>query len=281
MRAYLTLVPMRAASDDEPSPSKPGSVLQSSNDGTSPDAPSSVPPPPPPALTAAQRALIQDGLALVERGAVAIARSYRPRVRREDLLGPGTLALYEAVVDYREDRHPDFLQYAQYHVCGRMLDAVRIEHYALRARVERAMDRAFYRMISHQDLDVDLFTAGDEKVCDDARRGNAELAAATYLAALLEGQANAEAQVVELEGQLATLESLHEGLANLTPEEREVIRRVYEGGLTLDQVAREVGLPARSTQRRHAGALRKLEGFLTRRGTTGSKRLGLAVGARR
>lgn len=277
---HLHLVPPPAAAGDAGSPGKPASVLQSSNDGPSRTAPSSPPPPRP--LTPEQQRYIKHGLALVERGAVAIARSYHPLVKREELLGPGTIALYEAVHAYRPERHPHFLQYAQYHVCGRMLDAVRTDHCSLRARVERAMDRAFYRMISHQEVAVDLFADPPEKVQEGVRSGSADLAAATYLAALLEGhEASQEDQIVELEGQLATLASLHEGLASLNPYEREVIRKVYEEKLTLDEVSEHVSVPARSCQRRHASALRKLHGFLTRRGTTTSRRLDLAVAARR
>jgi RNA polymerase sigma factor (sigma-70 family) len=277
----LHLVPPPAADDAGPAPGTPASVLQASDPGAAPASPGS-PPAPRPALTPEQQRYIQHGLALVERGAIAIARSYHPIVRREELLGPGTIALYEAVHAYRQELHPSFLQYAQYHVCGRMLDAVRVEHCSLRARVERAMDHIFYRMISHQELALDLFSDPPEKIQEGARRGSADLAAATYLAALLEGQqASVEDQIVELEGQVATLALLHEGLASLNPYEREMISKIYEEKLTLEEISKQVLVPTRSCQRRHASALRKLEGFLTRRGATGARRLDLALGASR
>ena len=58
-----------------------------------------------------------------------------------DLLGPGTIALCEAVVTYQPDEHPSFPTYARHHVYGRMLDAILLDNFSSRARIERAMGR--------------------------------------------------------------------------------------------------------------------------------------------
>ena len=232
-------------------------------------------PPERPALTPEQRALVDLGMPLVEHAAAEIGRRYRTRCTAAELLGPGTIALCEAAVAYRQDGHPSFLEYAKHHVRGRMLDAVHAEHFSLRARVEHAMERAYCRISSHQVADFDLFADPEEKLVEGAQRGCDDVLAAAFLAGLLEAQeATPEEQVMELEGQVATRASLQAALAALYPHEREVIHLLYEKGrrerVTLDDVAREIGVHESTAQRRHVAALRKLREQLAKRGITRS-----------
>ena len=241
------------------------------NDGEESSAPSSadsvrtLPP-----LSAEQQQLVQMGVRMVERCADEVARRHHGLVTAEELLAIGALALHEAALAYREDQHPSFLHFAKHHVHGRMLDAIRTEHFSLRARVEHAMERAFCRFESHHTLDVDLFADDEDKLLDGARRGCADALAATFLAGLLEAQqATPEEAVAELEGQVTTLASLRGALATLHPDEQAAIQLVYGKGMTLTEVAQETGVHVNTAKNRHLSALRKLRALLVERGGMG------------
>ncbi len=212
-----------------------------------------------PELTHLQRLLVKSALPMVEKCAREIAYRYRSLTTREELLAPGTFALYDAAATYQEDRHPDFAVFARHHVRGQMLDAIRAEHFSLRARVERAMERAFDRFASHQTQEVNLFMDGDEKVGEAARQGNDDAVAAAVLAGLLEAQALSPEEVaLAVESRAAAIASLKQALVALYRHEREVIRLVYEDGMTLDEVARKLSVHLRTVKNRHVSALRKL-----------------------
>ncbi|APR74670.1 Hypothetical protein A7982_00016 [Minicystis rosea] len=207
---------------------------------------------------------------MVEHRADEVVRRHRDFVTAEELLAIGALALHEAALAYREDRHPSCLHFAKHHVHGRMLDAILTEHFSLRARVEHAMERAFCRFQSHQTLDLNLFADDEEKLLDGARRGCADALAATFLAGLLEAQqATPEEAVAELEGQQTTLASLQNALATLHPDEQTTIQLVYGKGMTLAEVARGAGVQLNTAKNRHLRALRKLRALLVERGAIG------------
>ncbi|MFT3771510.1 MAG: sigma-70 family RNA polymerase sigma factor [Minicystis sp.] len=252
-------------------PARPAANDAAANDGEEPATPSSagsarrLPP-----LSDEQQRLVQMGLSMVERCAAEVARRYRDLVTAEELLATGAFALHEAALAYHEDRHPSFLHFAKHHVQGRMLDAIRAEHFSLRARVEHAMDRAYCRFSTHQTLDVDLFADDEAKLLDGARRGCADLLAATFLAGLLEAQqASPEEAVAELEGRTSTHISLQEALATLPPEEQATIQLAYGKGMTLGEVADALGVHVNTAKNRHVSALEKLRALLVGRGETG------------
>jgi RNA polymerase sigma factor (sigma-70 family) len=227
-----------------------------------------------PPLTPDQLALVREGSHLVASCAEDIARRKRGLTRKEELLGPGTIALYEAAMAYEEDRHPSFLHYARYHVYGRMLDVVRADHFSLRARVEHAMERSFSRMMSHQELDVDMFRDSDEELREGAHRGCADMLGANFLAGLLGAeQVNPEQDVSEREEYVTCLALLREGIATLPAHERVVLELFYVKGMTLDEVAGETGTHANTAQRRHVAGLRRLRKFLADRGVTRAPRV--------
>lgn len=220
-----------------------------------------------PALTSDQERLVRLGLPVVEACATEIARRYRGLVTREELLAPGTIALREAALAYREERHPSFPCYARHHIQGRMIDALRAEHFSPSARLERAMDRAYERHASHQTLDFDLFADDEETLLDGTRLGVGDALAAAHVAALIEDQRmTLEDAIVEDEAESAVIASLLAGTATLPPHERTVIELVYERGLTLDEAAGAIGVHVNTAQRRHVSALRKLRAYLLRRG---------------
>ena len=229
--------------------------------------------PAPRPLTPEQQRLVTEGLPLVERLAATVARRYHDLISVEELLGPGTIALCEAARVYRRERHPQFTQYAQHHVHGRLCDAVRTAHFSLRARVENGMERAYSRMLSHQVLEGNLFSAPLEELDAGADSGCDDVLAATFVAAALEAEGSSpEEQLLELEARQLTRETVVEGLDTLYTHERQVVELVYERRLTLDEVAEEVRVPSDCAQRRHRSGLRKLRKFLVARGVTRSPR---------
>ncbi len=204
---------------------------------------------------------------MVEHLVAEVVRRYRDLVTREDLLGAGVIALHEAALAYHEDGHPSFPHYARHHVHGRLLDAVRKDHFKLSGRVEHAMARAFSRMLSHLSLDIDLFRDEEEKLVEGARRGCADVLAGAVLAGSLEAQrGSSEEEIVERGEHRLAYEALKEAMGALRPHEREVIELVYQRGMTMDEVAREVGVHAHTAQRRHVSALRRLRARLEERG---------------
>jgi RNA polymerase sigma factor (sigma-70 family) len=220
-----------------------------------PHAPAAALPP----LTEEQAQLVALGLPMVERYAAEISRRLKGRIAPDELMAWGTLALDKAARNYRPEICPSFLHFARHHVEGDMLDAVQEELGSLRARVERAMDRAYCRAVAQQTLGVDLFADEDEALLQGARNGCAEALAAAFVAGALEaGQATPEDAVAELEGEVVTREQLKAAMGELTAEERRVVEMVYEGGMTMVEVARVVGVHVNTVQKRHGSALRKL-----------------------
>jgi RNA polymerase sigma factor (sigma-70 family) len=208
-------------------------------------------------------------LPMVEQCADELAALFYPRVKREELLGPGTIGADQAASRYDKEKHPNFPVYARHYIRGRMLDSIRIEYTSLRARVERAMERAYDEFSAHQDFGLDLFSDPVETIAAGAREGGDEALAAAFFAAVLEAQgASPEAVVLELEGQVTTLAALREATGSLLPLEREVIELIYTEEMQIDDVAVKVGVNPRTVQRRHARALRRLTEVLLARGVT-------------
>jgi RNA polymerase sigma factor FliA len=219
------------------------------------------------ALTPEQRDLVRMGMPLVERCVASVAGRCADLVTREELLGVGVIALSEAAIAYHVDRHPSFPHYAHHHVYGRLLDAVRTEHFSPRARIEHAMSRAFSRILSHHSLALDIFNGEPEDLLDEAERGCADVLAATLFAGLLDAEAQSpEDAFVEREEYLTALGHLRDAQRALRPHELEVVKLVHERGMTLDEVGREIGVHPSTVQRRHASALRRMRATLEERG---------------
>ena len=193
---------------------------------------------------------------------VVRAFHYLP-ITPEELLGPGAIALREAALAYDPGRHTTFSTYAGYHARGRMVEAIRAEHYSLRARMDRAMDRAIAFCESHQVTELGAPGDPDEAAAEATRRACDEALAASMIAGLraIAQESPEDVAVVRM--------SLREGMTTLRPPEREVVRLYYEEGMTLDEIADKTGVHANTAQRRHASALHKLRAFLVGSGETG------------
>jgi RNA polymerase sigma factor (sigma-70 family) len=212
-----------------------------------------------PLPTPIQRALVESALPMVDQCARALAHRYRDIVTHGELLAAGTIAAHDAAAIYEEDKHPDFSVFARHFIRGQMMDAIAAERFSLRARVERAMERAFEQMASHATLEINLFMAEDEAVEANAREGKARALASAFLAGVLEVHAqSAEELAIEAEAKQAAIGTLAQAIGALYPHEREVIRLVYEQGLTLDKAARALSVHLNTVKGRHRSALVKL-----------------------
>ncbi len=204
-------------------------------------------------LTAEQQALVESGLPLLAACAASVVRSfhYLP-IEAEELLAPGAIALREAAIAYDAGSHATFATYARYHIRGRMVDAIRAEHFSLRARMERSMDRGMAFCESHQVTEPGAPGDPDEQTLAATHRGLAEALAASVIAGTL-------ALTEESPEEVAVLRiALREGMGTLLPVEQEVVRLYYEEGMTLDEIAAETRVHMTTVKRRHGNALRKL-----------------------
>jgi RNA polymerase sigma factor for flagellar operon FliA len=209
------------------------------------------------------------GLPMVQQCADELVAKLRGSVRRETLLGPGTLGLYDAARNYRAEEHPGFAIYARHYIFGEMLQALSADNVPLRARVERMMLRAYERFAAHQTVEGDLFDDPEEKILDGNRVACDDALAAAFFAGILEAQGSTPEEILaELEGQVTTFEMIRDALDTLLPVERQVIHLVYYEKLTLGRAAAETDVSESTAQRRHAQALRKLRAFLVWRGVT-------------
>jgi len=217
----------------------------------------------PPTLTPLQRKRVEEGLPLVYRIAEHVAHQFHGQVTKEELLAPGTFGLYEAAQKYDEERRTDFAHFAKHYIRGRMLDSIATERFSLRARVERVMDRAWERFECEAFLEVDTVYEPEEVIAAAERECCGDSIAAALLAALLEvhGQ-TPEEDVLAAEEQRVAKEMLKKAFASLYPLEKEVLRLIYEQGMTLDEVAKATRVHAVTAQRRHVKVLRKLRAFL-------------------
>ena len=208
-------------------------------------------------LTPAQQGLVDVGLPMVEKCARTTAARYHDLVTPEDLLAPGTFGLREAACTYRADRHPDFPRYARHHVRGRMIEAIRRDHFLMRRRVEISMDRAYEIYASHHALGANPAPDSNEKIIDGARQGCADMLAAAHLSACVEQE-----QIGSAEDKISLRIALRDAVVSLTPEEQAIVRRVYYEGMTLDEAAAKEHIHVNTAKRRNARAIRKLRDAL-------------------
>jgi RNA polymerase sigma factor (sigma-70 family) len=222
---------------------------------------------PPPPLTPTQEKLCQDGLPMVEKCAREIARRFHPLVEPCELLAAGAIALRQSAACYTSDLHASFPVYARHHIRGRMIDAVRSEHFSLRARVERSMERAYEIFESYHPVDGDLFADDDQKLLEGARKGCDELLGAVFLAGVREEMsqtATAEDELSLREEERALKADLERAKRDLPTAQRTALQLVYEQGMTIEEAAREMRVHRNTVQRYLTRAVQSLKAALIR-----------------
>jgi RNA polymerase sigma factor (sigma-70 family) len=202
---------------------------------------------------------------MLDRIVTSFARSRR--LDEGEVYGVGALALAEAARQFRASAHLTFRHYAKTCIQGKLGRAFK-RGGSLAVRVEDAMERAYFGVVGHQVLEVNLASDADEDLEKGMRAGSAEALAASYIASLLEGrQATPEEELLELEGRRVRVEELEAALAALHPHELEVIRAFYWEEKELKQVAEEIRAHENTAQNRHRRALTKLRERLVGRGS--------------
>jgi RNA polymerase sigma factor (sigma-70 family) len=202
-------------------------------------------------LTAEQQVLVRATMALVARCADDVAGRYHGQVEARELLGPGTIALYESAVTYRPEQGVSFSHYARHNVRGRMHRAIKADRLSARERVEQAMEQG-YEMVSAHLEEPDPFEVVDEKPLDLAQQDCVDVLTAALIAGL---EADAEANG---EGAILDRLALRREVAKLPPREQELLVLLYVQELTSAEAAKKAGLTLRTLHRRHMRVLAML-----------------------
>jgi RNA polymerase sigma factor for flagellar operon FliA len=220
---------------------------------------------PPP--TGEQQGLVAQALPMVRDWAWRIARGTGGWMTANELLGPGTLALYEALRTYRPEQQASFEHYAEMHVRGRMLDAIRTDAWTMRERLEHLMARGALRQGEGQAPEVDGFHEETTALHEGMRRRGDDRLAAAVATALSEAQRPTPDEDMserqEYDDALAAFES---ALAGLEPELRAAVLLVHGEGMGLEEASRVLGVHYNTAQRRVARGLRMLEEAMHARG---------------
>jgi RNA polymerase sigma factor (sigma-70 family) len=220
-----------------------------------------------PPLTDEQQALVRRALPMVRHWAARIAGRSRGRVKARELLGPGTLALYEAVRTYLEAQHPSFEYYAEIHVRGRMIDAIRMDTWSLRDRLEFLMERAALRQGEQQALEVDMLRDETAALKEGMRRRGDDRLAAAVAGAMSEAERPTPDEDMAARQEYGHALAAYEGaLDELAPEVRAAVLLVHRDRMGLEEASQVLGVHYNTVQRRAALGLRTLEEAMTARG---------------
>jgi RNA polymerase sigma factor for flagellar operon FliA len=213
----------------------------------------------------------ESALDLADSIARQVRRATGQHAALEELVSYGQEGLLEAARRYDPERGVPFRAYANYRVRGAILDGVRAT-----ASLPR---RVYERLRAHEALS--LYSEGAvEDVHAPAARGSspadAERALADHLAAMATAMAmGLVAPAAQGEGGTRTAASradspeqavaqaellalVREHIAELPPEEAELVRRHYLEGERFDLVARDLGLSKSWASRLHTRAIGRL-----------------------
>jgi RNA polymerase sigma factor (sigma-70 family) len=207
-------------------------------------------------LTPEEELRVRTGLSLVKRCAEEVAGGYQRYVTWQELMAVGLFALRRAARLFRDEAYSDFPVYARHSIRGRMIDAVRRDHFSYSERIERAMDRAHDVFWAHEDVEIDTFSDPEEKLIEGAKGGCDDGLAAAIVAAAHEAQAAGP------EAALIDRIAVRQAREALPPADREVVRLVHDEEKTLDEVAAELGVSPTTAQRRGRRGLRRLRDLL-------------------
>jgi RNA polymerase sigma factor FliA len=220
-----------------------------------------------PPLTNEQRKTANRLVPLVQRCAAELVRELQGRVKADELLGPGTLGLCDAVRGFRPDRHLLLEHYAKLLVRWRMLDFIRVEGMPLVARVAHAMAKAALEQAEREPFEIDLFADPEDLLEANMDKRCHDVLIAARLAGTLEAaRPTVEDELGARREYQRSIVEYERALQDLSPEDRYIILSVYMEGRNLEEIAQELGVHYNTAQRRHAQALRRLGAALIARG---------------
>jgi RNA polymerase sigma factor for flagellar operon FliA len=220
-------------------------------------------------LDGRQRALVEQGLPLVERVAASLRRRYAGLVDADELGALGRAGLVAAARAFDPSRGTPFDTYAWSYVHGAMKSAVRVEaqHRALAAAARRGV----YAVLGSLDDDADVLRDGDDEHRARAQ-GAADALAAGVMASIAGHVASlhGEELAVALESHLVALRELDAAMTALPERDRRLLTMVYRDGLDIAQAAATIGLSYATARRVHRSALDRLAALLRARGVHGA-----------
>lgn len=213
------------------------------------------------------RALITSCQGLVRNIAWQIHRRLPPQVDLDDLIGFGQIGLAEAARDFDPSRCGQFTTFAYYRIRGSILDGLAKMRWF--SRVD--YDRGRYERLAHDTLheeNSDGDSSRTRAIEDDARwltRVSGAMAVVHLLCRSDDGE-SAEAQLEDPDMPLPDeaamkremVDKLHQLVAALPDESRELIQAAYFEGLTLTEAAKRLGFSKAWASRLHAKTLSQL-----------------------
>ncbi len=204
--------------------------------------------------------LSNDHIEMARNIAGSLARRYNGFLSAEDIDGLALLGLCEAAARYDASKNGLFIAYAATRIRGAVLDEVRKvgtksrTDYA-RARRVSAARRAIAADGVHEVTDADVAAMVGIAV-DDLQKVRASwIRLPTQEMRSLPSETPEMQEVIESARQKAQLSQARQGLA---PEEAEVIRRHYDVGESLTQIAAALGVPERRVIQLHTKGLSRL-----------------------
>jgi RNA polymerase sigma factor for flagellar operon FliA len=204
--------------------------------------------------------LSADHIEMARNIAGSLARRYNGFMSAEDIDGLALLGLCEAAARYDASKNGLFIAFAATRIRGAVLDEVRKVGSKSRTDYQRARRvSAARRAISadgtHEVTDAEVAAMVGVAV-DDLQKVRASwIRLPTQEMRSLPGDAPQMQEMIEAARQKAQLVQARAGLA---PEEAEVIRRHYDVGESLAQIATALGLPERRVIQLHTKGLTRL-----------------------
>jgi RNA polymerase sigma factor for flagellar operon FliA len=223
-----------------------------------------------PPLDEARRRLAEDHLGLVERLAQRIARDLPPEADLAEMVSAGREGLLDAARRYDPARGASFETYAYYRIRGAIFDGLRKMAYLSRQEYARHRQRLLYQERADQYLaDRAEEPAGDAAseaaALEDIAADVAAIFVTSLEAALEEGAAVPPAEGESPEEAAAAREMndrVRRARASLEPKEARLLELHYEGGLSLAEAARRMGISKPWASRLHARAIRSMAQLL-------------------
>ncbi|MGE0396949.1 MAG: sigma-70 family RNA polymerase sigma factor [Kofleriaceae bacterium] len=208
--------------------------------------------------------LSADHIEMARNIAGSLARRYDGYLSAEDIDGLALLGLCEAAARYDASKNGLFIAYAATRIRGAVLDEVRKVGSKSRTDYQRARRiSAARRALTDNASDTsDVEVAAMIGVAvDDLQKVRASwIRLPTQEMRSLPGDIPEMQDVIEAARQRAQLMHARAGLA---PEEAEVIRRHYDVGESLAQIAVSLGLPERRVIQLHTKGLTRLRAICT------------------
>jgi len=209
-------------------------------------------------------------LELVEIVARQVGRSIGRGIELDDLLGYGREGLLDAARRFDPSRGVPFRAYANYRVRGAIIDGVRAMSRLPRRAHERLNALAAANQYGEGAVEDAQAPAPPGQRPADAERGLedhlAGMATAMAMGLLTPtgrgedgehiGLADADPEQAVAEAEL--LAAVRDAIADLPPEEAELVRRHYLQGERFDHVAAELGLSKSWASRLHTRAIGRL-----------------------